>query len=323
MNEFSLIKRYFSRSPRHSAALLGVGDDAALWRPVPGSDMAVAADMLVAGRHFFADDDAFDIGYKALAVNVSDMAAMGAVPRAVTLCLALPEAEPGWLERFSAGFWELADHFGIDLIGGDTTRGPLTIALQIWGELPAGRGLFRHAARDGDDIWVSGCLGSAALGLQLRLGQLRFEEGLAQRCLQRLHRPEPRALLGHSLLELAHAAIDISDGLLADLGHIVQASGVGASLDYCRVPLDPELESMRHDQRVREAALAGGDDYELCFTAAPDRRQAIEALGRHMNLPLARIGSINKTMNIQVQGEHGEPIHIGRAGYDHFGPDHS
>lgn len=318
MDEFSLIKRYFTRTAQDVSAILGVGDDAAVWRPRGDCDLAVAADMLLVDRHFFADDDPYDIGYKALSVNVSDMAAMGASPRAATLCLALPEIDPVWLDAFARGFWAVADRFGIDLVGGDTTCGPLAIAIQMWGELPRGRGLFRHAAREGDDIWVSGQLGGAALGLQYRQGKLQLDSDLARRCLHRLHRPEARVLLGASLLDLAHAAIDVSDGLLADLGHILQASGCGARLVYSRLPLDMQLNTQRNEAWMRDAVLAGGDDYELCFTAPQVNRESIESLAQHLDVPLSRIGEIEMGSGIIIQGENGEQLLFKRAGYNHF-----
>lgn len=318
MDEFSLIRHYFTRTPRHASAILGVGDDAALWRPLPGLELAVAADMLVADRHFFADDDAFDVGWKALAVNVSDMAAMGAQPRAVTLCLALPAADPAWLQRFAEGFWSVADAFGVDLVGGDTTRGPLTIAIQIWGEVPAGAALRRDGAHEGDDIWVSGAVGTAAAGLLHLQGRLSLDGATLTAALDRLRRPVPRVGLGLALRGLAHAAIDISDGLVADLGHILTASGCGGLLDFAQIPLVPGLHDLRATPAVRDAILGGGDDYELCFTAAPQHRTRIGHIGVELGLSLTRIGTVVGGSDVFIQGENGEQLQYGRAGYNHF-----
>lgn len=318
MDEFSLIQQYFNRTPRHVAAILGVGDDAAVWRPSLGVDLAIAADMLLVDRHFFAHDDAFDIGFKALAVNISDMAAMGALPTAATLCLALPHADAAWLEHFAKGFWTVAERFEVDLIGGDTTRGSLAVAIQMWGELPQGRALRRGAACVGDDIWVSGELGSAAAGLQYSLGQLQLGEQLAAHCLHRLRRPEPRVALGRCLLDFAHAAIDVSDGLLSDLGHILQASRCGARVEYALLPVNAELLQLQDQAAVQAAVLSGGDDYELCFTAPSQCRGRIAELAGDLLLPLTRIGSITAGKDLIMQGESGEQLHFERTGYNHF-----
>lgn len=323
MDEFSLIRRYFNRLPRHASVLLGVGDDGALWRPTPGLDLAIAADMLLAERHFFADEDPAAIGHKALAVNLSDMAAMGAQPRAVTLCLALPHGDAAWLDGFAAGFWELADQYGIDLIGGDTTRGPLTIAIQVWGELLPGTALLRSGARCGDDIWISGRLGGAAVALQHRLGNISVPPSVFERCQERLLRPQPRVQLGLQLGAVASAAIDISDGLLSDLGHILQASQCGAEISYSAIALEAGLAELRNQPLVREAVLAGGDDYELCFTAPADKKQVIQQLAEQTGIVLSCIGSIRDEPGIIIKGESGEELHVGRTGYNHFAAENS
>lgn len=320
MNEFSLIKQFFTRSCTDQAVIIGVGDDSAIWRPRPDRDLAIAADMLVEGRHFFAEANPFDIGYKSMMVNISDMAAMGAIPVAATLCLALPAVDSTWLNAFADGFWSAANTYSVDLIGGDTTRGPLTIAIQMWGELPKGQRLLRSTAQIGDDIWVSGTLGGAAVGLQFALGQMELEPELAGPCLRKLHRPEARVELGVALLNLATAALDISDGLLADLGHILEASGVGARLQYAKIPVISGLETRRDELPIREAVLGGGDDYELCFTAPGYNRAKIGLLAEQLNLPLTRIGVIEAGKGIFVEGKDGEQLRIRRAGFDHFGP---
>lgn len=319
VNEFNLIKRYFTRSPAQPAVILGVGDDGAIWQPNSERDLTIAADMLVAGRHFFADADPFDIGFKSMAVNLSDMAAMGASPVAATLCLALPSADPVWLERFSEGFWSAAEAYRVDLIGGDTTRGPLTIAIQIWGELPKGQRLLRSAALPGDDIWVSGELGSAAIGLQHLFGNFALTGEMRQVCLDRLHRPEPRVNLGVRLLQIANAAIDISDGLLSDLGHILTASKVAARLFYAKIPVAIGFESQKDHPLLQEAVLSGGDDYELCFTVPKNFRSEINEISRQLGLQLTQIGTIEVGKGVYVEGRNGERLSIGRTGFDHFG----
>ena len=316
MNEFELIKKYFKRSPTADAVLLGVGDDAALLRA--DGDWAVAADMMVAGRHFLVDDAPASIGHKLLAVNLSDMAAMGAQPVAATLCLALPEINADWLQAFADGFWTLARRYGVDLIGGDTTRGPLTLAIQIWGRCPAASALRRDGAQVGDDIWVSGQIGSAALGLQHRLGQLALDPATSAACLQRLHWPQPRVALGLALRGLAHAAIDISDGLAADLRHVLQASAVGAELEWPLVPVLPYVAERRHLPALQQAVFAGGDDYELCFTAPPQRAAAIAALADTVGVTLTRVGRIMAGNEFIIKGDNGAPIRLEQFGFDHF-----
>ena len=320
LSEFELIRRYFERAPRN--ALLGVGDDAALVRPSAGAVLAVSTDTLNEGVHFFAATEAAALGHKALAVNLSDLAAMGATPRWATLALALPHSEEAWLADFAQGFFALAERFGVDLIGGDTTRGPLSINVTVIGELPEGRALRRDAARAGDDIWVSGALGGAALGLALQRGQLALASAPAQAVAQRLQRPEPRVVLGERLRELAHAAIDVSDGFAADLGHVLECSRVAAVIEYARLPRDPAFSDLSRDQAMRElerrCVLAGGDDYELVFTADPSRRAPIEALAGPLAVALTRVGTLRAgTPDLAVLDEHGAPL-APISGFDHF-----
>lgn len=318
ISEFDLIKRHFQRATRHTE--LGVGDDAALIRATPGCELAVSTDMLVAGTHFLPDDDPESLGWKALAVNVSDLAAMGAVPRWALLALALPQPREGFVAAFARGLFACADAFGIDLAGGDTTRGPLNFCVTIIGEVPQGAALRRDGAWPDEDIWISGWPGRAALGLaQARGLTVLAEEGRAT-CLAALRRPQPRVALGLALRGIASSAIDVSDGLLADLGHILERSGVGAVVEMAGVPAN-ELRRFCDDaELVRNSLLAGGDDYELIFTAAAERRDEIDALAQRLNLPLTRIGHITDepagTLSVrETDGTLGVPA---RRGYDHF-----
>lgn len=319
-SEFDLIRRYFTHSVRHT--LLGVGDDAALVRARRGMDFAISTDMLVEGRHFFRGADPRELGHKALAVNLSDMAAMGATPRWATLSLALPRADARWLRGFSAGFMGLARAYDVDLIGGDTTRGPLNICVQIMGEVPAGKALRRDGARAGDDIWVSGTVGDAALGLAALAGRIRIPARELAQLKRRLHRPSPRVALGQALRGMAHGAIDVSDGLIADLGHICSASQVAAVVELARVP--PSAVMRRHlDHPAASAArLAGGDDYELCFTAPPPRRASIEHAGTRLGLAVTRIGRITPRRaraHVTVLDNAGRLVRLPSRGFDHFG----
>ncbi|OWY40461.1 thiamine-phosphate kinase [Xenophilus sp. AP218F] len=315
MNEFELIARHFSRPT--PSALLGVGDDAAIVRPTPGHDLHVSVDMLVEGRHFFADVSPEALGHKTLAVNLSDMAAMGARARWALLSLALPEADEAWVAGFARGFYALAARHGVELIGGDTTRGPLTLSVTVFGEAPAGQALRRGAAQAGDDIWVSGELGLGALAVRQRLAWFEVSDAaLLAEATRKLEYPQPRLELGQRLLSLAHAAADVSDGLLADLGHILKASGVGAEVWADELPSLPAVETDR--RRWLDCLAAGGDDYELVFTAAAASRQAIEAAGRAAACRVTRIGRIVAGQGASLLGADGHPLTLKKAGYDHF-----
>lgn len=313
--EFELIARYFDRGPARSA-LLGIGDDCALIVPPnANATLAVTTDMLVADRHFFSQDPPASVGHKALAVNLSDLAAMGASPAFFTLALALPEADESWVAAFASGLFELADAHGCELIGGDTTRGPLTLSITAMGWLPEGVALRRDAAEFEDDIWVSGELGAAALSVREGLAGHRLPD--EHPALGRMLRPQPRVALGLALRHLARAAIDISDGLVADLGHIAQRSRVGADLDWSQIPVSGVLD--HEPMKSRQAlALAGGDDYELLFTAAPENRLAIEAIGARLGLRLSRVGRIRAGEGVRVLDERGHAIELAREGFDHF-----
>jgi len=316
MPEFDLIQRHFVRAT--PSALLGIGDDAALLQVGAGNVLAVSSDMLVSGTHFFPDADPFLLGHKTLAVNLSDMAAMGAVPRWATLAISLPEENEIWLERFSKGFFTLAQQFGVELIGGDTTRGPLNLSVTIMGEIPQDEALLRSGALQGDDIWVSGQLGNAALALAHLNNRVELSDAELSACAPALHQPQPRVALGMALRNIANSAIDVSDGLLADLGHILAASHAGALLDVTALPLSPAMIRLVPDPLVLQCALSGGDDYELCFTAHAGRQEEILALSVKLGLPLSRIGKIVAGSGCIVHDAAGNPINVEPAGYDHF-----
>ncbi len=306
-SEFDLIRKYFSRPPRQ--AVLGVGDDCALVRVDAGAELAVSTDMLVEGRHFASGADPRLLGHKALAVNLSDMAAMGATPCWATLAIAMPRASDKWLAAFAKGMYALADRFDVDLIGGDTTRGSLAICITIFGEIPAGLALYRAGALPGDDIWVSGALGGAGLALE--------SPGL-KIAARRLHEPEPRVELGERLRGIATSAIDVSDGFAQDLGHILERSSAGALVHYEKLPRDPALLREKDPRLVARCVLAGGDDYELVFTAPQARRDEVEALAADLKLALTRVGSIQKgDAKLQLLGANGKAMAVPR-GFDHF-----
>ncbi len=326
MSEFDLIRRYFTRAT--PSALLGVGDDAALLQVSAGNVLAVSTDMLVSGTHFLPDADPFLLGHKTLAVNLSDLAAMGAAPRWAVLAIALPPKDDGgadeaWLAQFSAGFFALAQQHDVELVGGDTTRGPLNLCVTIFGEVPAQQALRRSGAQVGDEIWVSGCLGDAALALAHLQGRVALSAAELADCLPALYRPLPRVALGLALRGIASSAIDISDGLLADLGHILEASQMGAEIEFAAVPVSPTLRGQdarapANELLARQCVLSGGDDYELCFTAPAARRAELAKIATRLNLPLTRIGEIVAGRGCIVHDAAGNPIHIEVRGYDHF-----
>ncbi|MBS0505893.1 MAG: thiamine-phosphate kinase [Proteobacteria bacterium] len=323
MGEFDLIARYFTRPVRR--ADLGVGDDCALLAPAPGMQLAVSSDMLVEGRHFFADVDPAALGHKALAVNLSDLAACGARPLAFTLALALPRVDEPWLQGFAQGLFDLADAHRCELVGGDTTAGPLNICVTIFGEVPTGQALLRSGARAGDDIWVSGTPGEARLALDALRGQLTLPAATLARLRARLERPTPRVALGSALRGLATSAIDLSDGLLGDLGHILKASHVGATIEaHAAIDLlassdQQESAAGNFDENIlMQCALAGGDDYELAFTAAPALRQAVQAAADGCGTRVTRIGSITPGPGLRLQGRAGQALPGRFASFDHF-----
>jgi len=318
LSEFDLIARYFTRSPREAGRIaLGVGDDCALLSPSPGMQLAISSDMLVEGRHFFAHADARKLGHKCLAVNLSDLAAMGATPLAFTLALALPQARDEWLEPFSQGMLALADRYGCELIGGDTTKGPLNICITIFGEIAPGAALRRDRAQVGDDIWISGTLGDARLALAAYRKELELDPVALETASERMHRPTPRVELGIALRGIAHAAIDVSDGLSGDLGHILEQSGLGATLDVDALPVGAALAQQPQDLK-RRFALNGGDDYELCFSAPSAKHSAVLAAARSAGIAVTRVGVIEAEQGLRLTDAGGAPLQLPLSSFDHF-----
>lgn len=313
LHEFDLIRAYFDRSSSADDVVLGVGDDAAIVQPAPGEQLVISTDTLVAGRHFPLGTLPADIGWKSLAVNLSDLAAMGANPRWCLLALTLPEADEAFLGGFAEGFWQLAQQAGIVLIGGDTTRGPLSITVTVIGSVPAGGALRRDGARVGDGIYVSHTLGGAGLGLALALGEpLSAPASVRQAALTALNRPEPQLALGLALRGLASSAIDISDGLAQDLGHILSRSNVGAKIDAGLLPLAPGLLDGCGGDRARTLALTAGDDYQLCVTIPREREAEVAGWPG-----LTRIGDIESEPGLRIWQE-GKRLLLPQAGFQHF-----
>jgi len=315
-SEFELIARHFTRPAAN--AVLGVGDDCALVDVSNGMDLAVSTDTMVSGTHFFPDVDPESLGHKALAVNLSDMAAMGAMPYWAMLALTVPSVDDAWLAAFAKGFFDLAEQFNVSLIGGDTTRGPLTLTVTIMGEVPAGAALRRSGAKAGNDIWVSGEIGDAALAVAHRRGRLELSPADYQEAVMRLYEPTPRVPLGQALRGLATSAIDISDGLLADLGHICRLSGLGATVDFAAIPVSAIGAKHLASDAGRSAVAAGGDDYELCFTAHPNSRDSIRELTDVLGVALTRIGQVKRGKGVSLLGADGKPVKIDGRGFDHF-----
>jgi thiamine-monophosphate kinase len=318
MGEFDLIETYFKRPPRH--AVLGVGDDCALLSVTAGQQLAVSSDMLVEGRHFLSTVNPLHLGHKALAVNLSDLAACGAQPKAFLLSLALPEVVPHWLSEFSKGLWALADRHQCDLVGGDTTRGPLNICITVLGEVPAQQALLRRGAQVDDDIYVSGHLGDARLALEVFRGALRVPQAVFEAARLRMEKPTPRIDLGLALRGLANAAIDVSDGFLGDLQHILKSSGVGAEIDTHQVLSTmacAQGSGLSHDDLLR-LTLSGGDDYELVFTAPENKRQAILNACASSATPVTRIGKITASPQLTLLGNNGQTLLNSYASFDHF-----
>ena len=340
MSEFDLIRRHFTRPT--PSAVLGVGDDAALFQVSAGNVLAVSSDMLVSGTHFFPDADPYWLGHKTLAVNLSDMAAMGANPRWATLAIALPAVDESWLSAFSAGFFALAKAHHVELIGGDTTQGALNLCVTIFGEVPQHQALRRAGAQVGDEIWVSGYLGDAALALAHLQQRIELTEAEFTAVAPALHQPQPRVALGLALRGIANSALDISDGLLGDLAHILEASQVGATVELALIPVSETLRSLTpcaltpcaltpssltpcpspvgegRGALFEQCVLSGGDDYELCFTAPIHHHADVVHRARKVGVPVTRIGHIVAGQGCVLRDAAGKTITGERNGYDHF-----
>ena len=319
MGEFDLITRYFTRPAKR--AVLGVGDDCALWQIQPGMQLAVSTDMLVEGRHFLSTVPPKRLGHKALAVNLSDLAASGAKPVAFTLALAMPRIDESWLQGFSAGLLALADQHTCELVGGDTTQGPLTICITVMGEVPPGDALLRQGAQVGDDIYISGSVGDARLALEVMRVQLSLSASDFESSRQRMEQPQPRIALGLALRGVANACIDVSDGLAGDLGHVLKASQVGAVLttDWVQdsAAISVAMQSLPFARRL-DMALASGDDYELLFTAAPEQAEAVQHAANEADVSVTCIGRITTGSGLQVLDLQGVPMSRRFASFDHF-----
>jgi len=338
VGEFDLIARYFKRaaqpaSPGVAGVALGIGDDCALLQPSPGTQLAISSDMLVEGRHFFPDVDPAHLGHKALAVNLSDLAACGAKPLAFTLALALPSADEAWLAGFSRGLFALADAHGCTLIGGDTTQGPLNICITVFGEVPVVAGksqaLLRSGARAGDDLYVSGTLGDARMALEALRGTLQLPADVLTQARQRLEQPTPRVALGMALRGITTAAIDVSDGLLGDLQHVLKASQCGATIDTSfaiqliaihanKSWLSGQFDTEISVQNRLNWVLAGGDDYELLFTAPTNARVAVLEAARISATPVTRIGRIESEAGLRLVDADGQTVNGQFTSFDHF-----
>ena len=333
MGEFDLIERYFKAPARamrrNDSVVLGIGDDCALLQPAAGMQLAISSDMLVEGRHFFADVDPYTLGHKALAVNLSDLAACGAKPLAFTLALALPKADEVWLAAFSRGLLALAAEHNCALIGGDTTQGPLNICITVFGEVPKQQALLRSGAKVGDDIYVSGTLGDARLALEAMRANMSSKVTLPEETFAfakaRLLTPTPRVALGMALRSLASSAIDVSDGLLGDLGHILKQSLVGAVIDTSIAinlisiqAINTTANGQFTPQKQMQYVLSGGDDYELAFTAPASQRHAVQAAAAASNTPVTRIGQIEAALGLRLIDDQGKPVKNSFESWDHF-----
>ncbi len=311
-SEFEIIERYFKKKMKQTA--LGVGDDAAMIHVRNNYQLAISSDMLIENIHFLKNTNPSHLGWKSLAVNLSDIAAMGATPKWATLSISLPKINHAWLKKFSKGFFKCADKFGIDLIGGDTTKGPLSISITIMGESKKNEALLRSGAKINDDIWVTGQLGLASMGLANLQGQLKLPSRIKMKCIRALEIPTPKTFLGSYLSRYANSCIDISDGLIQDLRHILKASKVGASLLLNDIP----CEKFIHTSKQYQFVLNGGDDYELLFTAAKKNRPFIKKIAKKTNTPVTMIGNITKKKALNILSEQGKSIKFNPKGFDHF-----
>ncbi|WP_404400025.1 thiamine-phosphate kinase [Idiomarina seosinensis] len=322
LNEFSLIQRYFANEKAQRADVkFGIGDDGAVTRPLPGHDLVTVTDTMVEGVHFDHSTPARAIGHKIIAVNLSDLAAMGAEPCWVSLALTLPESNPEWLQEFAAGLHEICDYYNCSLIGGDTTRGPLTVTVTAHGQVPEGEAIPRSGAKPGDWIYVSGPLGDAGLALDITQQKISARGPYAQHLIERLHYPGPRVALGQSLRSIASSCIDISDGLVADLQHILEASKAGADIIMEELPLSLAMTETLTQAEAYKKALSAGDDYELCFTVDEHNRGRLETLTAHLKDKPACIGRVTQNKQPLIHFKlHGEPyeVQLEQAGYNHF-----
>jgi thiamine-monophosphate kinase len=316
MGEFDLIARFFQRPARRSP--LGSGDDCALLAPRPGMQLAVSTDMLIEGRHFLSTVDAQRLGHKSLAVNLSDLAACGAEPLAFTLSLALPLVDEQWLAGFARGMFALADRYDCELVGGDTTRGPLAISITVFGEVPQGQALLRSGARAGDDLYASGSLGDARVALEAFRGTLSLSAPAFESARARMETPEPRVELGMALRGIATSAIDVSDGLAGDLRHVLSLSNVGATLDADAVVTLLDCAKDVEAKSRLEFVISGGDDYELLFTAPPSARSAVQSAATKSGTRVTRIGRIDTELGLRVVDAQGRKIDANFASFDHF-----
>lgn len=305
--EFNLIKQFFTRPAKRGGTQLSVGDDCALLAVPEGFELAITVDTMVEGVHFFADVDPKHLGHKLLAVNLSDLASMGAEPVAVTLALTMPKVDMLWLEGFAQGLFALADKYAVDLIGGDTTSGPLTLTIQAMGLVPRQQALRRSAAKVGDLIYVTGRIGDAGLGLKIKQG---YVGGNGLPALERFNTPEPRVAEGLKIRSVANACVDISDGLAADLGHILEKSAVGARLDYQKIPVSDAVMEYINDTRDWRMPLIAGDDYELCFTVAPEN---VEKL----SIDCTCVGIIEQEQGLRLERA-GQVSDFVVGGFEHF-----
>lgn len=319
MKEFELIKKYFQdKTSTDPQTLLGIGDDAAILKLSPNEQLVVSVDTIVSGVHFLPDTPAVAIAYLALAVNLSDMAAMGATPKWFTLALTLPNASEQWLSEFSAGLFDLASEYNIELIGGDTTQGPLTVTIQIMGTLTDNKALLRTGAKVGDKVYVSGYLGDAGLGLEMLQGKRDVPETYREYLKNRYQYPAPRVKFAQSLLNIANSAIDISDGLAADLNHILERSGLGATIFSSQLPMSEALKKSVNPEDALYLALAAGGDYELCFTISAEYEKDLERLSQALTLPCACIGEVKAGAGLEIMDEHNRVIPVTSLGWEHF-----
>jgi thiamine-monophosphate kinase len=314
LNEFEIIRRFFTRPVKNVSRFpLGIGDDAALISPPQGQELVTSIDTLVAGTHFLPHSDPNDLGYKSLAVSLSDLAAMGAEPSAVLLALTLPDIDEPWLTNFTNGFFGLAEQYQVELLGGNLTRGPLSISTVIFGWTPAGKALRRSGAKPGDDIYITGSLGEAGLALQ----RILSGHALTPELHQRFFRPQPRVQAGLALREIATAAIDISDGLAADLDKLLAASGVGGNIQIQRLPISPILRQQCTNEQAQQWALTAGEDYELCFTASPSARPLIDSILISI-CRVQRLGTVTQESGLKIWGADGKLVSTPTTGFQHF-----